>query len=97
MPATRPPDGASREFLLLAAVFQRAWPGVQAIDWIDSTGVVRDVVPPGDAVLAKHSDTFPKVTLFTVDELFGGWAAAQKEHFSEGGVFDQIYTAGDKK
>ena len=29
--------------------------------------------------------------LFTIDELFGGWTKAQKEHFADGGVFDQIY------
>ena len=35
--------------------------------------------------------SFAKVELFTIDDVFGGWAKAQKEHFSEGGVFDQIY------
>jgi sulfate/thiosulfate-binding protein len=34
---------------------------------------------------------FPAVPLFTVDEVFGGWQAAQAKHFSDGGVFDQIY------
>lgn len=34
---------------------------------------------------------FPKLDLFTIDETFGGWQKAQKEHFSDGGVFDQIY------
>ena len=34
----------------------------------------------------------PKVNLFTIDEVFGGWAKAQKTHFADGGVFDQIYT-----
>ncbi len=34
---------------------------------------------------------FAKVELFTVDDVFGGWARAQKEHFGEGGIFDQIY------
>ena len=33
----------------------------------------------------------PKVELFTIDEVFGGWTKAQKEHFADGGVFDQIY------
>jgi sulfate/thiosulfate-binding protein len=41
---------------------------------------------------ARHAKTFPKVALFTIDELFGGWAKAQKTHFGDGGVFDQIYT-----
>ena len=35
---------------------------------------------------------FPKVELFTIDEIFGGWAKAQKTHFADGGVFDQIYS-----
>ncbi|MCC6207873.1 MAG: sulfate ABC transporter substrate-binding protein [Gammaproteobacteria bacterium] len=34
---------------------------------------------------------FPRLNLFTIDETFGGWQKAQKEHFSDGGVFDQIY------
>jgi sulfate transport system substrate-binding protein len=40
---------------------------------------------------AKDDPVFPQVTLFTVDEVFGGWANAQKTHFEDGGVFDQIY------
>ena len=35
---------------------------------------------------------FPKLELFTVKDKFGGWAQAQKEHFDDGGTFDQIYT-----
>jgi sulfate transport system substrate-binding protein len=44
------------------------------------------------AVAARHAKTFPKVSLFTIDEVFGGWAKAQKTHFADGGVFDQVYT-----
>jgi sulfate transport system substrate-binding protein len=48
---------------------------------------------PIDAtVAARHQKQFPKIELFTIDELFGGWAKAQKTHFADGGVFDQIYT-----
>ena len=36
---------------------------------------------------------FPKIALFTVDQLFGGWQKAQKTYFADGGVFDQIYVA----
>jgi len=36
--------------------------------------------------------TLPKIPLFTVDKVFGGWQAAQKTHFADGGVFDQIYS-----
>lgn len=38
----------------------------------------------------KHSSEFPEMQLLSIDD-FGGWAAAQKEHFAEGGSFDQIY------
>ena len=44
------------------------------------------------AAIAKYATQFPKVTLITIDEVFGGWAKAQPEHFGDGGVFDQIYT-----
>jgi sulfate transport system substrate-binding protein len=47
--------------------------------------------PIDSKVLAKHEKTFVKVSLFTIDELFGGWTKAQKDHFADGGVFDQIY------
>ena len=46
------------------------------------------------AVATKHADRFPKVNLFTIDEVFDGWQKAQKVHFADGGVFDQIYGAG---
>ena len=48
--------------------------------------------PIDDKVAAKYTKVFPKVSLFTIDEVFGGWAKAQKTHFADGGVFDQIYT-----
>jgi len=48
--------------------------------------------PIDTKVAAAHARNFPKVALFTIDEVFGGWAQAQKEHFNDGGVFDQIYT-----
>jgi sulfate/thiosulfate-binding protein len=40
---------------------------------------------------ANYAARFPAVKLVTVDEVFGGWAKAQPEHFADGGVFDQIY------
>lgn len=47
---------------------------------------------PRDAAIGeKYADSFAKVSLFTIDDVFGGWTKAQKEHFGEGGVFDQIY------
>ncbi|RTL47855.1 MAG: sulfate ABC transporter substrate-binding protein [Bradyrhizobiaceae bacterium] len=52
----------------------------------------RNFYRPRDADVAKkYSDNFAKVTLFTIDDEFGGWTKAQKDHFSEGGIFDQIY------
>jgi len=45
-------------------------------------------------IAAKYAKNFPKVSLFTIDEVFGGWQKAQKAHFSDGGVFDQIYIPG---
>lgn len=46
--------------------------------------------PRSAKVLAKYTKQFPKLQLFTVDELFGGWKKAQKEHFDDGGLYDQI-------
>ena len=46
------------------------------------------------AVGDKYQGAFPKISLFTVDEVFGGWHKAQKLHFDDGGVFDQIYQPG---
>ncbi|GFO61891.1 sulfate ABC transporter substrate-binding protein [Geomonas silvestris] len=42
-------------------------------------------------VAAKYSDRFPKLHLVTIDGAFGGWTKAQKQHFADGGIFDQIY------
>ncbi len=47
--------------------------------------------PRDPEVLAKHKAAFADIKLFTVDELFGGWAKAQPTHFNDGGIFDQIY------
>lgn len=47
--------------------------------------------PTHEAVAAKYADTFPKLTLFTIDEVFGGWQKAHKDHFTDGGSFDKIY------
>jgi sulfate transport system substrate-binding protein len=50
--------------------------------------------PRNDQVAAKYSKQFPPVKLFTIDEVFGGWARAQREHFDDRGLFDQIYAPG---
>jgi len=48
--------------------------------------------PTDPKVAAKYASNFPAIKLFTVDEVFGGWANAQKTHFADGGTFDQVYT-----
>jgi len=43
---------------------------------------------------AKYDPEVPKLKLFTIDEVFGGWQAAQKKHFADGGMFDRLYQPG---
>ena len=52
--------------------------------------------PRNRAVAAKYRAQFPNLKLFTIDRNFGGWAAAQKNHFDDGGTFDQIYAAAKR-
>jgi len=52
--------------------------------------------PRSEKVLAKYASVFPKINFFTVDEVFGGWTRAQKEHFDDGGVYDQILSAAKR-
>lgn len=47
--------------------------------------------PRDPAVAAQFANRFPPVKFFTVDEVFGGWKSAQRTHFDDGGVFDQIH------
>jgi sulfate/thiosulfate transport system substrate-binding protein len=47
--------------------------------------------PRNEDIAAKYADQFPDIKLFTIDEVFGGWTKAQKIHFDDGGIFDQIY------
>jgi sulfate transport system substrate-binding protein len=52
----------------------------------------RNFYRPRDAAAAKKYETsFAKLELFTIDDVFGGWTKAQKDHFGDGGIFDQIY------
>ncbi|MBB1602059.1 MULTISPECIES: sulfate ABC transporter substrate-binding protein [Variovorax] len=48
--------------------------------------------PTSEKAKAKYDKQFPKLTLFTIDDAFGGWTKADKAHFADGGSFDQIYT-----
>src|SRR3982075_4537722 len=63
--------------------------------WYSKEGqeiAARNSYRPRDSEIAKEYErSFAKVELFTIDQAFGGWTKAQKEHFVEGGVFDQIY------
>ncbi|MDR2451170.1 MAG: sulfate ABC transporter substrate-binding protein [Candidatus Accumulibacter sp.] len=48
--------------------------------------------PSDKDVATRYAAKFPQVKLVTIDDpVFGGWQAAQKKHFADGGVFDQIY------
>src|ERR1700752_131318 len=52
----------------------------------------RNSYRPRDSEIAReYEKSFAKVELFTIDDVFGGWTKAQKDHFGEGGIFDQIY------
>ncbi len=46
--------------------------------------------PRNEKIAAKYSTKFPKVQLFTIDKVFGGWAKAQQTHFVNGAIYDQI-------
>src|SRR3954449_4280680 len=63
--------------------------------WYSKEGqeiAARNSYRPRDSEIAKeYEKSFAKVELFTIDAVFGGWTKAQKEHFAEGGIFDQIY------
>ncbi len=63
--------------------------------WYSKEGqeiAARNSYRPRDPEIAKkYEKSFAPVELFTIDEMFGGWTRAQKEHFAEGGIFDQIY------
>lgn len=48
--------------------------------------------PANKKIGEEYQNKFPQLTLFTVDDVFGGWNNAQKTHFSDGGKFDHILT-----
>jgi sulfate transport system substrate-binding protein len=55
----------------------------------------KDFYRPRDPEVAKaFAKSFPALTLYTIDDVFGGWTKAQATHFADGGVFDQIYKPG---
>lgn len=63
--------------------------------WYSKEGqeiAARNSYRPRDPEIAKkYEASSPKIELFTIDDIFGGWTKAQKDHFGEGGIFDQIY------
>jgi sulfate/thiosulfate transport system substrate-binding protein len=67
--------------------------------WSDEGQTVaakRHLRPRSSKVLAQFAQDFPKVNTFTVGEVFGGWDRAQREHFNDGGTYDQILLSGRK-
>jgi sulfate/thiosulfate-binding protein len=51
--------------------------------------------PRNPAVLERHKAQFPALELFTINEVFGGWAAVHEQHFADGALFDRIYGLGN--
>ena len=47
--------------------------------------------PRNAAVAARFASQFPRITLFELSDHFGNWQTAQRTHFADGGIFDQIY------
>jgi sulfate/thiosulfate transport system substrate-binding protein len=52
-----------------------------------------NIRPRSEKLLAKYAKQFPKLNTFTVDEVFGGWTKAQKDHFNDGATYDQVIAA----
>ncbi len=48
--------------------------------------------PTSEKAQAKYARQFPKLALFKIEDAFGGWDKATRDHFADGGSFDQIYT-----
>jgi sulfate transport system substrate-binding protein len=71
----------------LAEAYLKYWYTPQAQE-IAAKNYYRPIDPK---VAKKYEKQFPKISLITIDEVFGGWERAQKAHFADGGVFDQIY------
>ncbi|GGE30659.1 sulfate-binding protein [Agaricicola taiwanensis] len=47
--------------------------------------------PRDENIASRYRQVFPKLSLFTIDDMFGGWSKAQPEHFGDGGTFDEIF------
>ena len=62
-------------------------------DWAQELAASQGYRPGNAQILAAHAANFPQIKLVTIADL-GGWTTAQKTHFADGGVFDQIYGKG---
>jgi sulfate/thiosulfate-binding protein len=62
-------------------------------DWAQDLIAAHGYRPRSEAAIAKYASKFPALPLVTIADL-GGWATAQKTHFADGGLFDQIYSKG---
>jgi sulfate transport system substrate-binding protein len=60
-------------------------------DEAQAIAVKHHLRPRAPEAIAKYSDQFKKIDFFTIDEIFGSWSKAQKVHFADGGLFDQLY------
>jgi sulfate transport system substrate-binding protein len=47
--------------------------------------------PRNEQVAARYAKVFPRVELFTIDQVFGGWKKAQHEHFDDNGIYDNLF------
>ena len=92
--------GADKFEIVVPSISILAEPPVTVVDKVVRRKGTADVAkayleylysPEGQDAAAKYAGTFPQLSLVTIDEEFGGWAKAQKTHFADGGVFDQIY------
>jgi sulfate transport system substrate-binding protein len=57
-----------------------------------SIAVKHRLRPRSQQLLAKHAQVFPKLKLFTIEEVFGTFKLLQTQHFDDGALFDQIMT-----
>lgn len=88
----------------LTTTFSERGIGYALVSWENEAYLQYLYTPEGQDIVAKHfyrlrlasvarkyAQQFPIIDLFAIDDTFGGWTKAQETHFSDGGVFDQIY------
>jgi ABC-type sulfate transport system substrate-binding protein len=82
------PDAAQA---LVRGIFANLWS-----DERQDLAAKHSLRPRSANVLAKYAKQFPKLRLFTVDEPFGGRKKAQKDHFDDGGLYEQIVASAKR-